>query len=389
MADVQGTVADGFGPVRDAFAAVLERSGGGAAFAAYSGGAPLADLWGGTADTRSGAPWTADTVVVLFSGTKGLTATVLAQLVDEGLVDPDERVAAYWPEFAAAGKADVRVRHLASHTSGLLYVDLPPASGREVPPRGDLIGRLDNAENARRLAAQPTLWEPGTQVSYHAITYGYLVGEVIQRVTGKTVGTLLRERVAGPLGLDVHLGAPPEIDPRVAHIIRAPGYRTNTFLKDESKRPILDRMYAGILTGPDDLFNSAEMRRAELASGGGIGNARAMARLYDVLAAGGTSADGVRVVGRAGLDRATTTYSEGEDAVNARPLHFGLGYELADPIATYGPAAVAFGHSGAGGGRHGAWPESGVGFSFCLNEMWSEDLDDRATTLMTALHTSL
>ncbi|HEY3682873.1 MAG TPA: serine hydrolase domain-containing protein [Streptosporangiaceae bacterium] len=380
MTEVQGTVADGFGPVRDAFAAVLERSGGGAAFAAYSGGRPLADLWGGTAGTRSGAPWTADTVVVLFSGTKGLTATVLAQLVDEGLIDPDERVAAYWPEFAAAGKADVRVRHLASHTTGLLYVD-PPVDGR--------FGRLDNTENARRLAAQPTLWEPGTQVSYHAITYGYLVGEVIQRVTGKTVGTLLRERVAGPLGLDVHLGAPAEIDPRVAHIVRAPGYRTNTFLKDESKRPILDRMYAGILTGPDDLFNSAEMRRAELASGGGIGNARDMARLYDVLAGGGTSADGVRVVGRAGLDRATATYSEGEDAVNARPLHFGLGYELADPIATYGPAPVAFGHSGAGGGRHGAWPESGVGFSFCLNEMQSEDEDTRATTLLTALHSCL
>lgn len=380
MTEVQGTVADGFAPVREAFAAVLEGTGGGAAFAAYRGGVALADLWGGVADTRDGTPWTAGTVTVLFSGTKGLTATVLAQLVDEGLVDPDERVAAYWPEFAAAGKDDVRVWHLASHTAGLLYVD-PPVPGPE--------GRLDNAENARRLAAQPTLWEPGTQVSYHAITYGYLVGEVIRRVTGKTVGTLLRERVAGPLGLDVWLGTPPDVDPRVAHLVRAPGYRTNTFLQDESKRPILERMYAGVLTGPDDPFNTVAMRRAELASGGGIGNARAMARLYDALAAGGTSADGVRVMGRAALDRATTTYAEGEDCVNARPLHFGLGYELADPIATYGPAEVAFGHSGAGGGRHGAWPDAEVGFSFCLNELQSEDVDTRALTLLNTLHTCL
>ena len=377
---VEGTVADGFEAVRDAFADVLARTGGGAAFAAYSGGRPLADLWGGIADTRDGTPWTSDTVTVLFSGTKGLTATVLAALIGDGVIDPEERVATYWPEFAAAGKDDVRVWHLASHTAGLLYTD-PAVPGAH--------GRLDNAENARRLAAQPTLWTPGERVSYHAITYGYLVGEVIRRATGVTVGTLLRERVAGPLGLDVWLGTPPEVDPRVAHIVRARGYRTNTFLKDESKRPILDRMYAGMLTGPDDPFNTVESRRAELASAGGIGGARAMARLYDVLAHGGTSPEGVRIVDAQALARATTTWAEGEDCVNARPLRSGLGYELADPIGTYGPAPVAFGHSGAGGSRHGAWPDAGIGFSFTMNELHSEDTDDRATNLLDTLHDCL
>lgn len=375
--EVLGEAARGFEPVRDAFAAVLARTAGGAAFAAYRSGEPLVDLWGGVADTRTGAPWRADTVTVLFSGTKGLAATVLAGLIGDGRIDPDERVTAYWPQFAAAGKQDVRVHHLAAHTAGLLYVD-PPVPGQ--------FGRLDNAENARRLAEQPTLWEPGSRVSYHAITYGYLIGEVVRRATGKTIGGLLRERVAGPLGLDVWLGTPPEIDPRVAHLVRAEGYRTNTFLTDESKRPILERMYGGFLTGPDDPFNAIQMRRAELASAGGVADARSMARLYDALAGGGTSPDGVRVVGRAALDAATSTRSRGEDWVNARPLHFGLGYELADPIGTYGPVSRAFGHSGAGGGRHGAWPDAGLGFSFCLNEMWSEDTDDRAATLLNALH---
>lgn len=370
MPATSGHVAPGFEPVRDAFSAVLAGTGGGIAFAAYSGGEPLVDLWGGVADPRDGTPWAEDTVTVLFSGTKGLTATVLALLVDDGVVDPDERVATYWPEFAAAGKGDVRVHHLASHTAGLLYTD-PPVEGEH--------GRMDNAENARRLAAQAPLWEPGTQVSYHAITYGYLVGEVIRRASGATVGTLLRERIAGPLGLDVRLGTPPEVDPRVAHLVRAPGYRTNTYLKDESKRALLDRMYAGVLTGPGDPFNSVEMRRGELASGGAVGNARSMARLYDALAAG-------RIVAPETLARVTATYAEGEDCVNARPLHFGLGYELPDPIGTYGPATRAYGHSGAGGGRHGTWPEAGLGFSFCLNELQSEDADTRANTLLTALH---
>ena len=380
MGEVRGSVAPGFEAVRDAFADVLARGGGGAAFAAYSGGRALADLWGGVADTRDGRPWRADTVTVLFSGTKGLTATVLAALVDDGTIDPDEPVAAYWPEFAAAGKEDVRVWHLASHTAGLLYTD-PPVPGEHA--------RMDNAEHARRLAAQPTLWEPGTRMSYHAITYGYLVGELIRRATGATVGTLLRERVTGPLGLDAWLGTPPEVDPRVAHVLRVPGYHTDTYLTDESKRPILDRVYAGVLTGAGDPFNTVEMRRGELAAAGGVASARAMARLYDVLAHGGTAADGTRVLGTATLDRVTRTHAEGVDCVNDRPLHYGLGFELADPIGTYGPATRAFGHSGAGGSRHGAWPEAGVGFSFCMNEMWSEDADDRAANLLTALHAGL
>jgi CubicO group peptidase (beta-lactamase class C family) len=235
------------------------------------------------------------------------------------------------------------------------------------------VSLLDNEASARVLATQNPLWTPGSRVAYHALTYGYLLTELIRHVTGSGVGKLIQELLAQPYGLDLHLGT--DLGSRVAPIFRAPGYRISTFLQDEERRVIVDRMYRGLLDG--DLPNSPEYRRAELSAASGLGTARAMAGLYDLLVSG-------KVVPLAG---ATRTWSRGLDAVNDRPVHFGLGFELADEIGTYGPAAVAFGHSGAGGGRHGAWPEAGLGFSFTTGEMRSEDVDTRANSLLAELHT--
>ena len=285
-------------------------------------------------------------MAVLFSGTKGVVATIAAILIDRGLLDPTAPVASYWPEFAAAGKGRVTVAHVLSHTVGLVYVDPEPAD------------RYDNRAQAAVLARQETLWEPGTQVAYHALTYGYLAAELFFRVTGKSPGALFRELLVEPLSLDLHLGLAAALDKRVATVFRSPDS----------------------LTGPGDPFNAPEMRRAEMAAGGGIATADAMASLYSHLA-GPTP----RLVSAATLKASTATWSEGVDAINDRPLRFGLGYELADPLGTYGPVAPAFGHSGAGGGLHGAWPGKNVGFSFLTNEMLPEDRDRRAKDLLGAL----
>jgi CubicO group peptidase (beta-lactamase class C family) len=352
----RGSVSPGFEPVRDVFTEVM---GGASAFSVVRRGEVVVEL----------ANWPADTLVVLFSGTKGIVAAVAAMLIDRGALDPDDRVAAHWPEFAAHGKEDVTLGHVLSHTAGLPYVD--------PEPEGEL-GSLDIEGNANALAAQRPLWTPGERVAYHALTYGYLLSEILRRATGRSAGTLVRELLAEPYGLDLHLGAPAALDARVARLVRSPGYRISTFLHDPGRRAVVERMYRGILDG-GDLPNRPEFRRAELAAAGALGTATSMARLYDLLATGGLLTPPT-------LARCTRTWSEGLDVVNDRPLHFGLGFELADPLGTYGPAEAAFGHSGAGGGRHGAWPEAELGFSFTTAELHPEDTDDRANRLLAALH---
>ncbi|APX34973.1 penicillin-binding protein [Brachybacterium sp. P6-10-X1] len=343
---------------------------GGMAFSVHRGGQPLLQLHGGRA--APDRPWSADTMAVLFSGTKGLTATLAAILIGRGRLDPEAPVAEYWPEFAAQGKADARVHHVLDHSIGLPYVDPDPSGEGE---------RLDNALMAGRLAAQPTLWEPGTKVAYHAMTYGYLMAEILRRVTGRGVGELLRTELAEPFGLDVHLGLPEAEEARVAPVFRASGYRISTYLQDDpERRAIVDRMYGSSLTAKNPSFNTRAHHAAELAAGGGIGSADAMATLYSLLIA-----PDAPVIPTDTLATATRTWSQGKDAINDRPVRFGLGYELDDPIGTYGPVRPAFGHTGAGGGLHGAWPEQDLAFSFLPNEMRSEDADRRVKDLLTVL----
>ncbi|MEU3271048.1 serine hydrolase domain-containing protein [Saccharomonospora sp. NPDC006951] len=358
---VTGTTQPGFEAVRDVFGDIIADSRGGAAFSVVRHGEVLVDLWGGLADADRGEPWRENTLCVLFSGTKGVVAAVVAAL---GVLDPEAEVRRYWPGFTEG----VLVHHVLAHTAGLPYVD----------GEHDL---LDSRACAELLAGQAPLWTPGSRVAYHALTYGYLVEELLRRTTGKSAGELVAEVLACPHELDLHLGTPAAFDERVALLRRAPDYRISTFLDDPGRRRIVERMYSGLLDS-DDLMNSARYRRAGLVAGGATGTARAMAKLYALLTEG-------RIGSPEPLARATRTWSEGTDAINDRPVHFGLGFELADSIGTYGPVSNAFGHSGAGGGRHGAWPEAGIGFSFVSNEMRAENADGRADRLLAAVHAAL
>lgn len=366
-----------FDSLGEIFGRHLAAAQGGMAFCVYRAGEPLVRFYGGSTTRRPDPSaeveeaWNPKTMAVMFSGTKGVVATLAAMLVDRGMLDVRKPVTEYWPEFGAGGKEAVTVAQLLSHTVGLPYVD-PEPEGADP--------QQDNAANARALAAQTPLWEPGSKVAYHASTYGYLMTEVFRRSTGKRVGQLIAELIREPLGLELHLGLPEELDPRVATVFRSDSYAVSTFLQDPERRKVVERMYRNLLDPEKDPFNSVGMRRGEFSAGGGIGTADAMANLYSRLAdpAGG-------VVSRAALADATATWSEGVDAINDRPLRFGLGYELADPIGTYGPVAPAFGHSGAGGGLHGAWPGKNVGFSFLTNEMLTENQDRRGKDLLAEL----
>jgi len=366
----------GFDRLVQTFTEHVDRSHGGMAFCVYRSGHPLVRLYGGSTEQREsstdavGSGWEADTMAVMFSGTKGVVATLAALLVDRGLLDVRLPVAHYWPEFAAAGKSRVTVAQVLSHNVGLVYVDPEPA--------GEWAD-LDNAANAAVLAEQAPLWEPGTRVAYHAITYGYLMSEIFRRVTGHSAGQLIDELLSEPLGLDIYLGLPTDLESRVAPVFRAEGYAISTHLTDPKRRKIVERMYGTTLMGPSLRANTPELHRGELAAGGGIATADAMAALYSQLAAG-------TLVSPGALADATETWSAGIDAINDRPLRFGLGFELADPIGSYGREEFAFGHSGAGGSLHGAWPEHNLGFSFLTNEMLAENEDTRATDLLAVLH---
>ena len=361
---------------------------GGMQFSVCRAGQPVICLRSGVAGKpgdASATDWNERTLAVFFSGTKGLVATIAAKAAGEGLLDVEAPVADYWPEFAVAGKEKVTVAQVLSHTVGLPYLDPDPSLDEAGRPRAGDAGQafLDSRAMADILARQAPLWEPGTKVAYHAVTYGYLMSEIILRATGRSVATWLHEDLAEPYGLDLHLGLPAEEEERVAPIFQAPGYSVSTYLKDDpARRAIIDRMYASLL-GPSLPMNTRAFHAAEISAGGGMGTADGMAKLYSLLVTPGRLGGGI--VAPEVMEAALQTRSEGLDVLNDRPLRFGLGFELADPIGTYGPVESAFGHSGAGGSLHGAWPDQGLGFSFLSNEMLTENVDRRAKDLLDAL----
>ena len=284
--NVDGLVEPGWGKVREAFVANFEERGEvGAAVCVYLDGRKVVDLWGGTADPVSGRPWAEDSIVTVFSSTKGVTAMGANLAIERGLIDPDATVASYWPEFAAAGKDSITVRQVLSHQAGLPLVE-DDLSLEEALAWEPVVAAL---------AAQSTLWEAGTQHGYHMRTFGWLVGELLRRTTGRTPGTFLREEVTRPLDVDFWVGLPEELEPRVATLV--PPSRS---LK-EALAPLGDSLLlARVFTNPgghfdyDDMWNRRELRACELPSSNGIGDARGLARLY----AGciGDGVDGQRVL---------------------------------------------------------------------------------------------
>ncbi|RJL27135.1 serine hydrolase domain-containing protein [Bailinhaonella thermotolerans] len=368
-----------FEAVRAAFAENFAGRGEtGAAVCAFVGGRVVADLWGGAA--RPGLPWGPDTLVNVFSVGKGLTALVAARLAGDGRLDPDAPVTRYWPEFGAAGKEAVTVRHLLSHRAGL------PAVRRRLPPGA----MLDWSAMTSALAGQEPWWEPGTAHGYHVNTFGFLVGEVIRRATGRTVGTLLREEVCGPLGADAFIGLPAAEHGRVADFAwpgPPPPEDDPAGLDGDRLMEYNAYFNPGGLSGAG-VINSASWRTAELPSTNAHASARGVARVYAALAAGG-GLDGVRVVGARALAEATAERSAGRDRVLRRPSRFGSGFQLTQPERPLGPNLGAFGHYGAGGSLGFCDPAAGVAFGYVTNQLGPRWQNPRNRALVEALYACL
>jgi CubicO group peptidase (beta-lactamase class C family) len=323
MADIQGHCDDRFTSVRSTFEANLDNGKDvGASVSVIHDGEVVVDLWGGTIDD-AGTPWAEDTIINVWSTTKTMTALSALVLADRGELDLHAPVARYWPEFAAEGKEKVTVAHLLSHAAGL--------SGWQEPM--EAADLYDWEKATARLAAQAPWWEPGTASGYHAITQGYLVGEVIRRITGRTVGTFFAEEIAHPLGADFHIGTGPEHDARVAKVIPPPDPLAAAAGLDHDS--ILYRTFTNPLMDATESWTEP-WRRAEIPAAGGHGNARSVAKVQALLSHGG-EIDGVRVLSPEGCERALEQQISGPDVVFGLPMTFGMGYGLNSEALPIGP----------------------------------------------------
>lgn len=367
-----------FAAVGDAFADnFAERDEVGAAVCVAVDGRVVADLWGGQA--AADRAWGPDTLVNAFSVGKGFVALLVARLVGEGQLELDVPVATVWPEFAQAGKDAITVRQLMTHQAGL-----PSAHGR-LPP-GIM---LDWDRMTAALAAEAPWWEPGTAHGYHVNTFGFLVGEVLRRCTGRSVGELLRRHVTGPLDADVHVGLEATDDHRVAEFAWPGDAPPETQPELEGFELMRYNAYwnpSGISGA--GVVNTRAWRAAEMPSTNTHASARGITRVYEALAAGGTI-DGTTVVDGAALAEATEEQVSGPDVVLERESRFGVGFQLTQTDRPLGPNPRAFGHFGAGGSVGFCDPESGVAFGYVMNQIGARWQNPRNRALIDAVFDSL
>ncbi|WNG38008.1 beta-lactamase family protein [Archangium violaceum] len=407
MSDIKGLVEQGWERVADTFRANFKEGRDlGAGCCVYVDGRPVVDLWGGLADREGNRPWERDTVVAVASTTKGATAMCAHLLVQRGELDLDAPVVRYWPEFGAAGKEEIPVRWLLSHQAGLPVVDAQ-LTFEEVCAWDPVI---------RALEAQKPLWTPGTEHLYHAMTYGNLVGEVVKRITGKSLGTFFAEELAGPLGLSAWIGLPEEIEPRVARVEQAPfPYDSpEELVTDFAALMGLDPTVAGPLVqtlwGPNSILIRAgtmngvlneetikrrAFRAAEFPGGNMFADAHSIARMY---AATVSDVDGFRLL-QPGTVAAMTELQTDRTRMHGVPLelapatknlfNMSLGFWRATPpvMPILGPAS--FGHPGSGGSLGAADPESRVGFGYVSNLSVATLIDPRAIELTAAVRKCL
>lgn len=379
---IDGLVEAGFGGVADALRANFDRRGDvGAACCVYVDGRPVVDIWSGIADVASGRRWAEDTLALVFSTTKGATAICANLLIERGQLDPDQPVAEVWPEFAVNGKAEIPLRAVLSHRAGLPVVE--GSFTLEQALAWDPV--------VEQLASQTPRWSwtelaPG----YHVRSYGWLTGEIVRRVTGRTIGRFFADEIAGPLGLDWWIGLPEAEEPRVATLLPPPPP------EDPQIRELMEAFTApgtitgDALSGPSDLFhynemwNTRQLHAPELPSSNGIASARAIARLY---AATVGPVDGHRVLSAQTVERATRVESDGNDRVLGLPRQVGLGFALG-PTLPPACGSRAFGHAGAGGSLGFADPERRVGFGYAMNQM-RLGVDTRSHALARAVYAAL
>jgi CubicO group peptidase (beta-lactamase class C family) len=388
--DIHGEQDSRFHQVRTEFARNFrDRGEVGASLCVWLDGRTVVDLWGGLAERRSGRPWQRDTVGVVWSCTKGAVALCAGVLLSRGLLDLDAPVARYWPEFAAAGKEAVTVRMVLSHQAGVPAVRAPLAAGAVYDWDGFVA----------TLAAEAPFWEPGTRQGYHAFTFGHLVGELVRRVSGKPLAEFFRDEVAGPLGLDFHLGLPEADEARVAPTIRPdvvpPGEVPWRFLarlnEDPGSVQALIVRNTSLRPGEHD---TPQAHAAVLPSQGGISNARGLAGLYAPLAAGGGGlVDGDTLRAMAAVQSASAV-----DAVLLVGLRFGLGF-MKSSDNRQAPAGArdslilsesAFGHAGMGGSLGFADPVARLAFGYTMNRQGRGVLlNERGEALVGAVYRAL
>ncbi|MDH6622677.1 CubicO group peptidase (beta-lactamase class C family) [Streptomyces sp. LBL] len=381
---VDGHCDERFASVRRAFEENFrDREEIGAAVCVTVDGETVVDLWGGRADAAGTRSWERDTLVNVWSTTKGPVALCAHILADRGLLDFDEPVTTYWPEFAAAGKEKVLVRHLLSHRAGLAGLREPHS----------LAQLYDWDLTTRRLAAAKPWWEPGTRSGYHAMTYGFLVGEVVRRVSGLLPGAFLEREVTGPLGIDFTIGLPEKEAGRVAELVQPPVEATSEQAANFSR---FTPAALAALTNPGvsaTAANTPEWRAAEVPAANGHGTARAVAGLYGILAGRGVYG-GHRVLSAEAAERAREGQGSCRDLVLGAGFEgeteIGLGVWLSGTNGSYGPNPRAVGHDGFGGSCGLADPEAGVSLGYVMNRMGSHIADDpRKTALVDALYSVL
>ncbi|MCX5132659.1 beta-lactamase family protein [Streptomyces sp. NBC_00340] len=383
--DVNGTVAEGFEPVREAFARNFTALGDrGAAVTVYRDGHRVVDLWAGTRDVDGTEPWQHGTAQIVRSATKGVAAAVVLLLAQRGLLDVDAPVASHWPAYKARGKEHTRVRHLLAHRAGVPVLDRPLTPAEAADP--DIA--------AAAVAAQTPVWRPGTDHGYHAQTYSWLTGELVRRVTGRTLGAWIADEIARPLDLDLWVGLPPEQAGRVGRVAQVEAPPAPGGLRTRPKRAVVEayadpdsvtrRAFAAITPMPDE--NDPAYRAAVLPASNGIATADGLARFYAALIG---EVDGVRLFTPETAARARAEHSAGPDRVLVVNTRFGLGYML------HGPASPllspdSFGHPGRGGALGFADPESGIAFGYVTNGFrTSVTADARAQALVRAVRAAV
>jgi len=382
-----GTVVPGWEPVRDAFEANLASGREvGAAVAVYHHGLPVVELVGGTFDDSGAVPYSSDTLQLIFSTTKGLTAIAVALCAQRGLLDYRARVADYWPEFASSGKDAITVAQLLSHQAGLPTVDGPLTIDQVV----------DWDHMVRVLGEQAPLWEPGTGHGYHAVTFGWLAGELVRRVDpkGRSLGVFVAEEVAAPVGAEAWIGLPPEQDARVSPLVSEPPSTDPAIVAVMQQFMGPDTLAGralflnGAFSPGDPVWNSPDFHRAEIPAANGISTAASLARIYSACV---DDVDGVRLLEPDTVRSASATATpDGEpDRVLVFPTTFGMGFMTSGPFTPM-LGAGSFGHPGAGGSLAFAHPEAGIGFGYVMNRMDSTlNGDVRALSLVQAVKTVL
>ena len=377
---IQGECAPRFAAVREAFAANFAAGREvGASFAASVDGRLVVDLWGGHADAARTRPWERDTIVNVWSVTKAMTSLAAHVLVGRRLLDVDAPVAEYWPEFAQAGKANVTVRHVLAHQAGLAAIRTPL-------PR-DAFYDWDCMTGA--LAAETPWWEPGSTSGYHALTFGFLVGEIVRRISGRTLGAFLRDEVTTPLGADFHIGLPESEDARVAEMIPPTAAEAKAAGRQAQIDPasMLGKLMRNPLVTPP-MANQPAWRRAEVPAANGHGNARSVVRVLSALACGGTL-DGERIVAAEALAAAIEPQWTGRDLVLNIPMRWALGFMRSSDVLPLGPNPRCFGHGGWGGSLGIADADGRVAWAYVMNKMSPGTTgDSRAAPMLAALYSA-